>query len=111
MHGPLGRLNLRMALDAGSTRTVIDPGRLAAIGIDTQDSSKPLRITTAGGVTQAQVVNLTCLQTLGLEWENIPVVRFRLPSEAKFDGLLGIDLLRDSRLTIDFQAGLIAVER
>jgi predicted aspartyl protease len=111
LYGPLGRVNLRLALDTGSTRTVVDPARLDAIGISSDARSIPLRITTAGGTSNAHLVTIPRLQTLGIERIDIPVARYRLPSNAAFDGLLGLDFFRDTRLTIDFQTGTIAIER
>jgi hypothetical protein len=38
------------------------------------------------------------------------VVVTRLDRRARLDGLLGLDFLRDSRLTIDFRRGEIELE-
>lgn len=100
-----------MALDTGSTRTVVDPDRLSSVGVEVDERSVSLPITTASGVSEAQLVNVPRLQTLGSEWVNIAVARYRLPSETRFDGLLGLDLLRDARLTIDFRSGSISAVR
>jgi predicted aspartyl protease len=111
IHGPLGRLNLRLALDTGSTRTVIDPLRLSAIGINRDDCTGTLKMTTASGSGEAQLVTIPRLQSLGLDWHDPTIARYRLPSGLAFDGLLGLDVLRDIRLTIDFKRGEITATR
>lgn len=110
LHGPLGRVNLRLALDTGSTRTVIDPARLDSIGILPDKDSSILKITTAGGIGQAALVVAPKLQAIGVERIDFAVASYRLPANAAFDGLLGLDFLRHSKVTIDFVAGTLDVE-
>ena len=109
LYGPIGRVNLRLALDTGSTRTVIDPARLDSVGILPGKDSSKLKITTAGGVSEAALVVAPKLQAIGIEKIGFRVASYRLPANAAFDGLLGLDFIRESQMTIDFVAGTLDI--
>jgi predicted aspartyl protease len=107
VQGPLGEVNLRLALDTGSTRTVIDPFRLESVGIGLSVASTHVHVTTASNLERAPLVPVSKLSALGTSRVDLEIVAHRLPKQATFDGLLGLDFVRDRRLTIDFRAGSI----
>ena len=107
--GPLGRMNVRLALDTGATRTTIDPSRLSAVGIEIDTASSSQQVTTASGVETVRLIRIPLVRSLGIVREDLSVLAHRLPATAKFDGMLGLDFLRGRRISIDFRDGLIEI--
>lgn len=106
--GPLGRANLRLAVDTGASRTTIDPIRLEAVGL-AASSSETHKFTTASGIELAPLVTVPRLKSIETEQIGLQVLAYRLPPRATFDGLLGLDFFRDKRLQIDFRRGTIGL--
>ncbi len=66
-------------------------------------------MTTGIGVTTVPRIVLNRMSALGQHQIGIRVLAFDLPQATGVDGLLGLDFLRDSRLTIDFRPGEITL--
>lgn len=64
-------------------------------------------MTTGTSVTLVPKVVLTRLTALGQHRFGFPVLGHTLPASASVFGLLGLDFLRDRKLTIDFRDGRI----
>jgi predicted aspartyl protease len=98
---------LRLALDTGASTTLINPAILVAIGHDPTTAPQRVQITTGSGVAFVPLLSIDRIGALGQTRINFPILCHTLPSTATIDGLLGLDFLRDRRLTIDFRAGRI----
>jgi predicted aspartyl protease len=108
--GPNGELFIKLALDTGSTTTLISRSILEALGYRINDSTKRIRSTTASGELSAPIIEVARLRALRQERERFDVLCHTLPHVTGLDGLLGLDFLRDRRISIDFRAGRIAIE-
>lgn len=98
-----------MALDTGSSRTIIPYEAALAIGCDPTGSRQRTRIITGSGIEIAPVVSLKSIQVLGRTVRNLKVVCHNLPEEGYVDGLLGLDFLKKFRLVLDFKKGVIEI--
>jgi len=107
LHGPAMIANLVLALDTGATGTIISQSRLIAAGYDPAAGIERIQMTTGSGVEFAPRVLVTCLEALGLQSRNLPVLAHTLPPNVRVDGLLGLDFLRGRELRIDFRVGTI----
>ena len=107
LFGPSGSAILRLALDSGATRTVINVGLLVAVGYDPALVPNRVQVTTGSGVEFAPQVTIERIVAIGQQQTGFPVLAHTLPPSAGVDGLLGLDFLRGRRLTIDFQIGQI----
>jgi predicted aspartyl protease len=107
--GPSGTGVLRLALDTGATRTVINAGMLVALGYDPALEPERIQITTGSGVEFVPRVSLQKLVALGQERTNCPVLCHTLPPSTGIDGLLGLDFLCGQMLSIDFRTGVITL--
>jgi Aspartyl protease len=113
--GPSGDTYATLALDTGSSATVIRETKLAYIGYDPAAAPHRVQITTGSG--SAMAASTRCAGTrvidriLALDTERVgfPVLCHTLPPSAPIDGLLGLDFFRDQVLTIDFSAGVITL--
>lgn len=67
-------------------------------------------LATANGLVEAILVEVEALSALGLSRSNFRVAVHALPDVFDIDGVLGLDFLRDQRLTLDFRAGEIELK-
>lgn len=56
------------------------------------------------------LIRIGGLEALGSTWENIDVVMHDLPAASGVDGLIGLDLMRGKRLTLDFRVGELTLD-
>lgn len=92
-----------MALDTGSAFTVLHPAVLRAVGYQEINAVRWQRVATASDMMSAPVMVVEGLFALGRQRTDQEIVAHALPRGVQFHGLLGIDLLGGSRLTIDFR--------
>jgi len=96
---------LRLALDTGSTKTVIKPETIAALGYSEKNKTKNVGVTTGTKTEKAYQLNVESFEFLNFKWENPSVIVKELPISLFFiDGLLGLDFFEGigRKLTIDF---------
>ena len=108
--GPLGAGFLRMALDTGAVTTLIDPKPLQTLGYGPCDGMPRVRIVTAGDVRDAVQAKVQTVSALGYEKHDFPALISPLPKASGVDGLLGLNYLRERKLTLDFLKGEIIIE-
>jgi hypothetical protein len=107
LEGPAKTVVVSLALDTGSSSTMIKPGKLVAAGIDPSTSGKLVQFTTGLGLATAPVVIARRMTALGTTRRLFPILAFKLPPSAGVDGMLGLDFLRGLKLEIDFRAATI----
>lgn len=107
--GPAGSAILRLALDTGATRTLINVGMLVAIGYDPALSPERIQVTTGSGIEFAPSVSVSKIVALGQERTSFLTLGHTLPPSAGVDGLLGLDFFRGQTLTIDLLNGRIVM--
>jgi predicted aspartyl protease len=109
VEGPTGKQAVRLVLDTGATRTLINERLLVSVGYDPAAAPRQVRITTGSGVALVPRIPVGKLRALGQERTNFLVICHTLPPSVVADGLLGLDFLRGQSLTIDFRNGLITL--
>jgi len=109
IYGPTGDTYLRLALDTGATSTVVNTALLVAVGYDPGVAPDRVRITTGSGVEFAPRVTMQKFEAAGRARNDFPVLAHTLPPSASVDGLLGLDFLRNHRLTVDFRNGKVSL--
>jgi predicted aspartyl protease len=107
--GPSGSAVLRLALDTGATRTVINIGMLVALGYDPALAPERIQVTTGSGVEFVPRVSVHKIVALGQERTSFLVLGHTLPPSAGIDGVLGLDFMRGQTLTVDFRTGTITL--
>jgi len=80
---------------------------LTAAGYDLTDTPQNFTLFTGNGPVQVAQVRLQSLFVLEQMREDFPVFAQALPPSSKANGVLGLDFLRDQRLTLDFRVGEI----
>lgn len=108
--GPLESRTILLALDTGSGYTVLTPNLIEALGYQVTGDNPTTRIATVTEVVTRPRVTVDEVLALGLRRSGLEVVVSALPRGVGFHGLLGLDFLHNSRLTIDFRRGEIELE-
>ena len=83
---------------------------LFALGCDPSLATESEVITTASGVELVPVTTLASIVALGVQRTTFKVLSLEFPPGAGIDGLLGLDFLRDSVLTIDFRKATLMLD-
>jgi predicted aspartyl protease len=109
LEGPSGNAVVRLAVDTGATRTLINVGLLVSIGYDPALAADRSQITTGSGVEFVPHLALSRISALGQERAGFSVLCHTLPPSAGVDGLLGLDFFRGLTLTVDFRTGRITL--
>lgn len=108
--GPKRSIQARLAVDTGATVTMLNAEILRFVGVRHGSSGNRSVIMTANGLAMASEFPVNQVQVLGHSRKRFPVICHTLPPTAAIDGLLGLNFLKDMRVTIDFRKGEIAVK-
>ncbi len=108
--GPMTSQIVRLGLDTGARRTVIDPSALKSVGYNLSIFPANSTATTAAGVINVRRLPVTRLTALGRSLSNLIVLAHPLPPSVNVDGLLGLDFFNAQILTIDFQRNEITLD-
>ena len=110
LFGPTGSMILRMALDTGATRSLVNVAVLVNLGYDPALGPERVQLTTGSGVEFAPLVPVQRVRAIGRERNGLSILAHTLPPSAAIDGLLGLDFFRDQRLEIDFRRGIVVLD-
>ena len=105
--GPRMDLTLKMALDTGATYTIIPVEAAVSIGCDPTKSQKRIEITTGSGVEYVPMVTIAEFRAFGIVVKHFSVICHTLPSQSPVEGLIGLDFMKKSGITIDFTRNII----
>ena len=86
LFGPSGSAVVRLALDTGASRTLVNVAFLVNIGYDPSLEPERVQLTTGSGVEFAPLVKLRRVAALGQEPLDLPVLAHTLPPTAGIDG-------------------------
>ena len=107
LFGPTGARLVRFALDTGATLSSLSEAALLSVGYDLEQPTRVHRVETGVGAISLPEIEVQELLLLGQRRVRFPMVAQTFSFEAPFDGLLGLDFLRDHRLCLDFARGEI----
>lgn len=110
LHGPTGIAIVRLALDTGATRTLINASVLTAAGYELELVNDRVEMTTGSGLEYVPRIAVRRIATLGITRENHLVVGHTLPASAGIDGLLGVDFFAETKLTINFRERTLEID-
>lgn len=108
--GPRASTAVSLALDTGAIATMLSSAVLQSLGCDPGASEDRVRVTTASGVEYVPRVLVRRIAALGQQKSDFPVLSHTLPPSASVDGVIGLDFLRGTCLTVDFRGGRLRLE-
>lgn len=91
-----------VALDTEALKIVLSKEILQKVGCKFTPDLPSTRVVTGTGVTRCPIVSINRLEAFGCQRTNLEVMALDLPEEARLSGLIGLDFLRGTVLTIDF---------
>lgn len=109
--GPRGSLPVTLALDTGSTATVIVPDTLDEIGYSARDGQAITTVTSAVGREQGYTLRLASFEALGFTEANFVIHAFDLANRYGIDGVIGLNFLEKLNCDVRSAEGRILVER
>jgi len=109
VEGNVSRI-VTLILDTGASYTQLPWRVLRAIGSDPKPNAGTIRVMTSSGVEVPPLAKVIRLRALGQSVDNIDVLCHDLPPEARVDGLLGLNFLRQFNIAIKFKDGLIEID-
>jgi aspartyl protease family protein len=109
LSGPAGQADVRLILDTGATTSLIRSTILVAVGYDPDASPDRVQVAMGGGVQSLPRITLNRLSALAHHRLGFLVLSHSILPDVAIDGLLGLDFLRGTILTIDFPAGQITL--
>ena len=101
---------IRMLLSISSMYTVIPWEIASALRRNPSESDNRIQIVTSGGVKLVPVVTLDKMVVLDKAIENIQVICHDIPQLARVDGIIGLNFIRNFKLFIDFDKGILELE-
>lgn len=109
----IGAGNYSLALDTGASHTVIDLTPLYMLGIRVEDSIRNVDFETASGVVTAAVYLVPIFSALGVTKRNFEICAYDFLGNgivSEFDGMLGLDFLKDKDLMVSFKRFEISLD-
>ncbi len=91
--GPRREITVMLALDTGSTETVVSPWVVDAVGYSARDGEQLTRVRSAIGDEQGYILRVERFATLGFSHERFRVHVFDLAEGYGIDGLVGLSFL------------------
>ena len=88
-----GQKLLRLAVDTGSSFTVIPYEAVIKLGLDPTQAQEKETIVAANGLVYAPVVEIPLFGALGVELHRFKVLCHDLPGQSRVEGVLGLDFL------------------
>ena len=96
-----------MLLDTGATCVTIPFNAARDLGFDTERPRRTVSTTTASGIVSAPLFDLTAVEALGVEAQDVTAICLDLPRQANFSGLLGMSFLRNFDIDLHLRSGAL----
>jgi predicted aspartyl protease len=109
--GPDGNTPMSLAVDTGSTHTVIAAGLIDQLGYSPRQGEAIATVRTAVGKEQGYLLRASRFWALGFAIEDFRVHVFDLPDGFGIDGLIGLSFLRQFNIELRIAEGRMLVER
>jgi predicted aspartyl protease len=109
--GPRSRTRLSLAIDTGSSETVVTPEIIDELGYSARDGQAITTVRSAVGKEQGYTLIVKRFSALGFVVPDYRLHVFDLAAGYDIDGLIGLSLLRNYNYEIRSIEGRIMVER
>jgi len=106
------KYKFRLALDTAATHTTIDGNVLYLSGYDLRNSKGKYEIETANGIIVVERYDIEQLECLGIVKTNFEVQVYDFLAHgitSEYDGVIGLNFLREHKFCIDLLRGEISV--
>ena len=97
--------DMSVLVDTGAAITTIPDSILKGLGCLTYN--KTTKVRTASGIEEMREVIIPKIKLGNVELENIAVHSYHFPYKFDFDGILGMNVLREFNFSVDFDENII----
>lgn len=108
-----GRYKFRLALDTAATHTTIDSNVLYFSGYELKDSKGDQELETSNGIILVELYDIDQFECLGIVKPTFEVQVYDFIAHgitSDFDGVVGLNFLREHKFCIDIMKGEVSVE-
>lgn len=108
-----GKYKFRLALDTAATHTTIDSNVLYLSSYELKDSLGEQELETSNGIIVVKTYDVRQLSCLGITKDHFEVQVYDFIAHgitSDYDGVIGLDFLREYKFCIDIGKGEITVE-
>lgn len=110
VEGPLGPVLLALAIDTGSTETVVLPWVVDELGYSPRDGEQITRVRSAIGDEHGYTLRVDRFTALGFTRADFRVHVFDLAAGYGIDGLIGLSFLKALNYEVRSREGLVRAE-
>lgn len=107
-----GKFKFRLALDTAATHTTIDSNVLYFSGYELKNSKGEQEIETSNGIIIVETYDIAHLECLGITKIDFEVQVYDFLSHgitSDYDGVIGLNFLRDHTFCIDIPRGEVSI--
>jgi clan AA aspartic protease (TIGR02281 family) len=101
--------DFELLVDTGAAYTALSKDVTALLGMPSDPQRTVNIVSIHGGILRVPTVTLTELRVGGLRLVNVTAVVLDLSPVLKFDGMLGMNVLRQFRVTIETDTGTLVL--
>jgi len=108
-----GKFKFRLALDTAATHTTIDSNVLYFSGYEIKNSKGEKEIETSNGIIVVETYDIEHLESLGIIKTNFEVQVYDFLAHgitSDYDGVIGLNFLKELKFCIDFAKGEVSVD-
>jgi Aspartyl protease len=107
-----GKFKFRLALDTAATHTTIDSDVLYFSGYELKNSKGEKEVETSNGIIVVETYDIKHLECLGIVKTDFEVQVFDFFAHgitSYYDGVIGLDFIREHKFCIDIKRGEVSV--
>ena len=107
------KFKFRLALDTAATHTTIDSNVLYFSGYELKNSKGEQEIETSNGIIVVETYDIEHLECLGISKTNFEVQVYDFLAHgitSDYDGVIGLNFLREHKFCIDIVKGEVSVD-
>lgn len=108
-----GKYEFRLAVDTAATHTTIDSNVLYFSGYELKNSKGEQELETSNGIIIVEVYTIEKLECLGIIKNNFEVQVYDFLAHgitSDYDGVIGLNFLRENRFCIDIEKREITID-
>ena len=107
------KYEFRLALDTAATHTTIDSNVLYFSGYELKNSKGEKEIETSNGIIIVEIYDVEELMSLGIRRTNFEVQVYDFLAHgiiSDYDGVIGLDFLKEHKICVDFKKSEIMID-
>jgi len=108
-----GKFEFRLALDTAATHTTIDSNVLYFSGYELKNTKGEKEVETANGIIIVELYDIEEIESLGIRRTNFEVLVYDFLAHniaSDYDGVVGLNFLKDHKFCVDMRSGVITID-